>query len=353
MFGTREPKLYPLSESLHSWSDAIRKGIDIERIRADVVALPAPRNRLHAQQAMLQADQMIIEGFTDAGWSAEKQPFVFENAGGFADTSPNWVPEPMVYERMEGANIVAVKKGIEEPYKAIVIFGHHDTVRNSPGANDNTASVAALLELARALAPWYFRNSVFLVTTDMEEVGFFGARALVKTLLESYQLLGNIDFETMSYTTTEPGTQIVPPGLGLLYSKQMKRVRENKFRGDFTCIVYNGAASALASMLAVALNYQVGPNTALLLRDPNDLPFVGKLLKKIVPAVRNFARSDHVCFWAAGLPAIMVTDTANFRYHHYHQPTDTPEKLDYERVGAIVAATATAIAGTAGLIQEG
>jgi hypothetical protein len=352
MFGTREPRLLPLSDNLRSWSDTVRKGIDIERIRSDLIALPAPRNRLYAPEAMQQADHMILERFTNAGWPAEQQPFAFDNVEGIADTSPAVIYQPMTYERLEGANIVATKKGAEEPQKAIVILGHHDTVRNSPGANDNTASVAALLELARALAPCKFRYSVILSTTDMEELWLIGARALVKTLLGAYELLGVIDFETMSYTATEPGTQVVPPGIGLLYGGQVKRIRENGFRGDFSCIIYNGAATRLASTLGAALNYQAGPRTALLLRDPNDLLFIGKVLNRMVPMIRNFARSDHACFWEVGVPALMVTDTANFRYPHYHQPTDTPEKVDYERVAAIVAATAMAVAETAGLIRE-
>ena len=32
----------------------------------------------------------------------------------------------------------------------------------------------------------------------------------------------------------------------------------------------------------------------------------------------------------------MLTDTAVFRYPHYHEPTDTPDKLDYERLARVV-----------------
>lgn len=352
MFGTREPKLCPLSDSTRLWSDTIRKSIDAQRIRADVIALPAPRNRLYAPEAMLQADDMILERFKDVGWSAEKQPFTFNNVEGIKDTSPEWVHQPMLYEKLEGVNIMATKKGVEEPQKAIVILGHHDTVRASPGANDNTASVAALLELARVLRPWQFRHSVILAMPDLEELGLIGARALVKTLIESYELLGAINYETMGYTATEPGTQTVPPGLGLLYGEQIKRVRENEFRGDFTCLIYNGVATMLASMMAVALNHHIGNQSTILLRDPNDLPFIGKILNKLMPVVRNFSRSDHVLFWKVGVAALQVTDTANFRYTHYHQPTDTPEKVDYNRVADIVAATATVVAETAGLISN-
>ena len=69
-----------------------------------------------------------------------------------------------------------------------------------------------------------------------------------------------------------------------------------------------------------------------------------------LPVPHNFARGDRVPFWEAGTPAIQVTDTANIRYRHYHQPSDTPKKLDYRRLADIVGATALAIARTAELL---
>jgi hypothetical protein len=42
--------------------------------------------------------------------------------------------------------------------------------------------------------------------------------------------------------------------------------------------------------------------------------------------------SDHWSFWQFGYPAIMVTDTAPWRYQHYHSATDTPDKIDYTRL---------------------
>lgn len=358
MFGTGEPRLPVLSNELKLWNDAIRRTIDPDRIRSEVVELPSPRNRLDYPEAMLQADDMILEKLKDAGWAAEKHPFVFENIKAVEDISPQieafstgefpW----KIYDRLEGANLVAVKKGTDNPQKAVVVIGHHDTVKASPGANDNTVSVAAIIELARIIEPFQFRNSVILATPDMEELYFIGAKALVKQLLESYDILGVINYETMGYTATEPGTQIVPPGLDLLYGRQMKRIKANEFRGDFTCLIYNGAAMALTSMMAASLDYCIGKRSTIVLRDPNDLPVIGKILSVLVPMVRNFSRSDHVLFWEEGIAALQVTDTANFRYQHYHQPSDTPEKIDYDRVADIVAATAMVIAETAELVQE-
>ena len=41
---------------------------------------------------------------------------------------------------------------------------------------------------------------------------------------------------------------------------------------------------------------------------------------------RDAGRSDHWAFWQQGYPALMVTDTADFRYSEYHEPGDTPTR---------------------------
>ena len=76
---------------------------------------------------------------------------------------------------------------------------------------------------------------------------------------------------------------------------------------------------------------------------PADVPRVGPLLARTVPLVRQFARSDHVAFWEHGVPAVQITDTANFRDHAYHQPTDTPDRLDYPRMAQTVLAVAATV----------
>ena len=360
MFGTHEPKLYPLKKSIQTWGKSIRETVDPKGIRSDVESFPAPRNRMYNSEAMTLADNMILDKFTAAGWLAEKQPFTFDNVEGIKDISPSTTISAglkiediyKVYDRLEGSNIIATKKGIDQSDKAIVIIGHHDTVKASPGANDNTASVAAIIELARILQPYKFSKSVILAMPDFEEIGFMGAKALVESFLNSYQLFGVINYETMGCVNKEPGSQIVPQGIDLLYKDQYKRMRDNESRGDFTCLIYNGKATGIVSLLGSALNYVTDNTTTICLRDPNDLPVIGKLLGILVPAVRNFARSDHSVFWKVGIPAFMVTDTANFRYEHYHQPTDTAEKVDYARIADIIAATAMVIAETAGLVQE-
>ena len=75
-------------------------------------------------------------------------------------------------------NILGVLKGKDPAKPAVLLMSHYDSVPNSPGAADNTAGVAATLEIARALAagPQPERDVMFLIT-DGEELGMMGATA--------------------------------------------------------------------------------------------------------------------------------------------------------------------------------
>jgi hypothetical protein len=71
------------------------------------------------------------------------------------------------------------------------------------------------------------------------------------------------------------------------------------------------------------------------------LPCEGASLPAAIPGI---AWSDQWSFWECGYPAIMVTDTAPFRYPHYHEATDTPDKLDYDRFALVISGMEKVIA---------
>ena len=76
-------------------------------------------------------------------------------------------------------NIVAKLQGTE-PSKALLLVAHYDSVPTGPGASDDGAAVAAMLETMRALkASTPIRNDVLFLFTDGEEVGLLGATAFV------------------------------------------------------------------------------------------------------------------------------------------------------------------------------
>ena len=68
---------------------------------------------------------------------------------------------------------------------------------------------------------------------------------------------------------------------------------------------------------------------------------------------KDSRRSDHDAYWKHGIPAVMLTDTANFRNPHYHQPTDTPETLNYGFMKQVTMAVAATILEWAGIEGDG
>ena len=77
-------------------------------------------------------------------------------------------------------NIVARVKGTNGVSDAIALVAHYDSVPAGPGAGDDGAGVAALLETLRALrAGPPLRNDIIFLLTDGEEDGLLGASAFV------------------------------------------------------------------------------------------------------------------------------------------------------------------------------
>lgn len=336
--GTREQKLKTLNHNDWERLQHFVEQISAERIEQGVKAFPAPRSRLFHPEGMRKADEIIMNAFTEVGWQIEMQPFTLFNQQVNLGLG-HGMRGPMHYERLDGINIVATLPG-QLADEAIVVMAHFDTVSESPGANDNTASVVCMLEMARALAKEQLRHTLVFVALDMEELGLLGSKVFAAQIQTRYRIKAVINFETMAYTSEEPGSQRLPAGFEYLYPQQVKRLQSTQMRGNSTVILYQGNSIPLTITFASALALLVGKERVMMLRDPNNLPLVGKLLGRKIPLVRQFARSDHLHFWEAGIPAIMITDTANFRYTHYHKMTDTPDRLDYRRLAQIAATSA-------------
>jgi Zn-dependent M28 family amino/carboxypeptidase len=315
--------------------------IDPDRLRALVESLPGPRSRLHAPEAMARTDELLASAWRGSGWRVGRQHLHLRDVRGVLDYSdPARAPGPFglhTYESLEGTNLVAIAEGDTE--EAVVIVAHHDTVRGAPGADDNGAGVAVLLELAERFAGRRFRRTVLLAAPDFEEIGLIGSRNLVRWLRGRYRVTGAVVFDPIGYMSHAPGSQTVPPGLDRLYPRQLERLRSRGSPGDTVVAVYRRRSVGLVREWARCLAATIGSDRVLLVRDPTDIGVIGPLLVAL-PAARNFSRSDHVRFWQAGLPAIQVTNTANFRNPNYHRPTDTPDTLDYGTLARIAAATA-------------
>lgn len=222
-------------------------------------------------------------------------------------------------------NIEAEIRGTRS--EIFVVGAHYDSVTGCPGANDNGSGVAALLALARRFAGKTTGQTLRFVAFVNEEPPYFlngemGSLVYAKRCQEAGdKITGMISLETIGYFSDAPRSQNYPaPGLGLVYPST----------GNFISFVSNLPSRAL-------LRKAIG-----IFREQKKLPAEGAALPGAVPGV---GWSDHWSFWQCGYPAIMVTDTAPFRYPHYHEPTDTPDKLDYDRFALVVS-------GMEGVIAE-
>jgi Zn-dependent M28 family amino/carboxypeptidase len=208
----------------------------------------------------------------------------------------------------EAGNVV-----VGDPRRAKILIGaHYDSIPGTPGADDNASGVSALLATARAIGP---QEGVCYVAFDGEECGFVGSRALVAGLgghrPEQVHVL-----EMVGYASREPGSQSNPVP-----------VIQAPTVGDFLGLVGTyGSRQLLDHVLATASCHAV-PVQGLFLPDV-PLEMIGRISHHLL-------RSDHAPFWEAGIPALMWTDTAEFRNPHYHRPTDTPETLDYEFLAGV------------------
>jgi Zn-dependent M28 family amino/carboxypeptidase len=212
---------------------------------------------------------------------------------------------------------------VAPPGDSVVVVGaHYDTVPGSPGADDNASAVAALIELAGLLATE--RLPIRFVAFANEEMPYFlspemGSWNSARRSRERGETVrAMLSLEMLGYYRDEPRTQSYPPPLGLLYPD----------RANFIAFVGDLGARALVRRAIHAFR----KNAA--------FPSEGVAAPSFVPGITF---SDHWSFRKHGFPAVMVTDTAFNRNPHYHLPSDTPEKLDYERLARVTLGLASVL----------
>ncbi len=241
-------------------------------------------------------------------------------AAGLAPSRETWTEEGL-----EVCNVVAETRGTDPAAGVLVVGAHYDSVAGCPAADDNGSGVAALLELPSLLAGRTMRRTVRWVAFANEEPPFFGTERMGSSVharraaARGDRIAGMISLETLGYYADGPGSQRYPRGFALLYPAE----------GNFLCFVGNVASRSMVRSAVATF------------REHATLPSEGAALPGWIPGV---SLSDQRCFWAEGWPALMVTDTAPFRYEMYHSGADTPDQLDYDRFARAVAGLAPVVA---------
>jgi hypothetical protein len=326
--------------------DAGHTPSDPARIRRDVAVLASePRSRRHAPKTMERAEAYVTEELTAAGWQVHREPFEVRGRLGSSD-SPGHQALPLkvrFHRRLAGVNLRAelpARLSGSPAGRTILVGAHLDTVVGSPGADDNASGVAVVLEVARILSSLPEPPGVTLMIFDMEEVGLIGSREAARRLARAHRVCGMICLESVGNFSSDAGSQRLPPGAGRAFPAAAAAVRAADRRGDFTLVVHRESSREAAEEFSRAAAEASPSLRTVLLRDPRPDGTLGAVIGLALPALLHLGRSDHASFWNRGVPALMLTSTANFRNRHYHQPTDTPDTLDYDLLASVATATA-------------
>jgi len=227
-------------------------------------------------------------------------------------------------------NLEVEIRGRSAPGEIVVVGAHYDSVLHSPGANDNASGTAGLLALARSLAQSAPARTLRFVAFVNEEPPHFrtkemGSRVYARRCRErGEKVVAMLSLETIGYFSDAPGTQQYPGPLGLCYPSA----------GNFIAFVGNVSSRSLVRRCVKSF------------RASALFPSEGAALPSFLPGV---GWSDHESFWENGYPALMVTDTAPFRFAEYHRRSDTPDKIDFERCARVVEGVEQVVRELAGI----
>jgi len=221
-------------------------------------------------------------------------------------------------QNVQVQNLWTTVKGHSREEEVVVVGAHYDSVRGAPGANDNATGVAAVIEVARMLKDTRPARTVRLVFFVNEEPPFFHTDLMGSVVYarackaRGDKIVAMLTPETIGFYSDEKHSQRYPPPFNLFYPSQ----------GNFIGFVGDTSARSLVRKCAGSF------------RRHTVFPCEGVALPDFVTGV---GWSDHWSFSREGYPALMITDTAPFRYEHYHTPGDTPDKIDYDRTARVVA----------------
>lgn len=236
------------------------------------------------------------------------------------------------FDLADVANFEGTFEGSSHPDEIVVIGAHYDSIElhdgvrashgNCPAANDNATGVAVTLELARLMQQAFARGErpsrtvrfvlfaneepPFFWTNDMGSVRYADACAARRE-----RIVAMLSPETLGCFREEDGSQRLPLGIG------RSRV---------------GTVGNWVGFLGISGSRGLMRESVAEFRRGCDVRCVGAELPAMAPMV---GASDHWAFWRRGYPALMVTDTAPFRYDAYHQWRDAPDAIHWPALARV------------------
>ncbi|MCY3415098.1 MAG: M28 family peptidase [Candidatus Heimdallarchaeota archaeon] len=386
--------------------------VDKDNLYAHVKNLQGVKHALTNYEGLVQGADYMKQEFESLGLEVIEEKFMVDGCD------------------LEFRNIIGCIGGAGPE---IIISGHHDTVWNAPGANDNGTACAAIIEMARIFKEMNIDANIRLVSFDLEEsnpyfektmwelaakhnirnnmifenlqyrenwgkimtsylrllnkekrselledinklsddeIAFYtemlefldeffeenswvgktalmgSARYVENAIKEGREIKAIINFDTIGYTSNRSGSQFYPTGFpirlmkllpkwyGRFIPKLSKIFRfygiEDITVGDFASLLVDGNSEDLGMIFAEKakqIELKVGGI------------FTGMTYDRIEKQMPDLLRSDHAPFWREGVKGIFISDTANFRYAHYHTTSDRIEYVNFDFLAKITQAS--------------
>jgi hypothetical protein len=256
------------------------------RLSALVAGLQSFQTRYASTSNCEEAGAAIYDAFQQSGLQTEADSFTF-SANAYTSS-----------------NIIATIPGQVAPGRVVIVCAHYDSTSSqartaAPGADDNASGTAAVMEIARVLAPYQFDFTVKFIAFSAEEWGLYGSKHYAAAARQRGEnIIGVVDLDMIGYADA------LPEDLDLFVND----------RSDWLGDAYIAAANRYAPL---------------------------GLTKRINPSVTG---SDHSPFWDQGYSALVGIEDYPLRNPNYHKPADTIDTLNLEFATAVARASAAAVA---------
>lgn len=281
---------------------------DRNRLKEDLHRLVGERHPLSSPLRLQEVEAYLHRQFSEAGLTVTKQPF--QALGGIFH------------------NIIGTSLPDTQPFRSappLILAAHFDTVQGSPGADDNASALAVLLSITRQVRAMNLARPIRFIAFNLEEENLLGSSAYTALLKKNREALhGAIVLECVGYASHQQNSQKIPPGVPIAVPTT----------GNFLAVVGNERSQALTGSVVQAMK--------------SHLPIVPLIVPGNGEKLPDTRRSDHTSFWEQGFPAVMLTDTANFRNPHYHRSTDTLDTLNLDFIVSVAEGLMAAVIELAG-----
>jgi hypothetical protein len=269
---------------------------DLLKHDVETLAVKIGRRNFDSYQNLVAAKDFLSAELAQAGYTVREQKYTIEGK--------------------TFSNLEVEIPGSSRADEILVIGGHYDSAFNTAGANDNATGAAAVLALAREFVGTKPLRTLRFVEFTNEEPPYFQTKNMGSLVYAQAakqrgdKIVGMFSLETLGYFTDKENTQKYPPPLSLLYPSQ----------GNFIGFISDIDSRELLR------------NTIRSFRAQAKFPSEGAALPS---SIQGVGWSDQWSFWQQGYQALMITDTAPFRYPYYHTWADTVDKIDFDKLSRV------------------